>query len=81
MDRENYMLGSVEMVHYHRSWQSGGSALIIVGLVFLGILVISLKQYIVDRDYIGILILSVLSFGCILAGIAVKRYARKSGKE
>lgn len=69
------------MVHYHRSWQSGGTALIIVGLLFLGTLVFSLKQYIVDRDYIGIVILSVLSLGVILAGILVKRYARKNGKE
>lgn len=69
------------MVHYHRSWQSGGTALITVGLVFLGVLVFSLKQYIVDKDFVGIIICSVLSFGFILAGILVKRYARKNGKE
>lgn len=69
------------MVHYHRSWQSGGTVLIIVGLVFLGVLIFSLKQYIEDKDFIGIIICSVLSCGFILAGILVKRYARKNGKE
>lgn len=69
------------MVHYHRSWKSGGTALIIVGMVFLGTLVLSLKQYIVEKDFIGIILLSVLSLVCIISGILIKRYARKNGKE
>ncbi len=69
------------MVHYHKSWQSGGTALIIVGMCFLGTLVFSLKQYIVEKDFIGIIILSVLSLIFILTGILVKRYARNNGKE
>ena len=51
----------------------------IVGLVFLGVLIFSLKQYIEDKDFIGIIICSVLSCGFILAGILVKRWARKKG--
>lgn len=69
------------MVHYHRSWQSGGNALIIVGMVFLGLLVFSLKQYISERDFMGIILLSVLSLACIIGGILIKIYARKKGKE
>lgn len=69
------------MVHYHRSWQSGGTALIIVGMVFLGTLILSLKQYIVEKDFIGIILLSVLSLVCITSGILIKRYARKNGKK
>ncbi len=69
------------MVHYHKSWRGGGTALIIVGMCFLGTLVFSLKQYIVEKDFIGIIILSVLSLIFILAGILVKRYARNNGKE
>ncbi len=69
------------MVHYHRSWQSGGTAMIIVGLVFLGILMLSLKQYILNKDIIGIIILSALSLVCIGAGVFVKWWARKNGKK
>lgn len=72
---------SMHHVHYHRSWQSGGTALIIVGAVFLGCLVLSLKQYIWEKDFIGIILLSVISLIFFTAGVFVKWWARKTGRK
>lgn len=69
------------MVHYRKSWQSGGTAIIIVGVVLLGFLVLSLEQYILDKDFHSIIIMAVLGLLFIISGIAVKRWARKNGKK
>ncbi|MBQ8117574.1 MAG: hypothetical protein IJ147_05895 [Lachnospiraceae bacterium] len=68
-------------VHYRKSWQTGGNCIIASGLVFLGLLLLSLRQYILDKDFAGIILLSIISLVLIAGGIFVKVWAKKKGKE
>lgn len=68
------------MVHYHRSGRSGGTALIIAGAVFLGALVFSFKQYLLEKDFLGIALLAALSLLLIAAGIFVRWRSGKTEK-
>ncbi len=69
------------MIHYHRSWRATGTAMIVVGVVTLGNLLVSAKQYLLDKDYLTMIILSALGLLMIGGGIGIKRWARKNGKE
>ena len=67
--------------HYHRSWQTGGNSIILVGLLSLGALILSLKQYIIDKDFFNMILLSGISLLLIASGIYVKWWAKKNGKK
>ena len=68
------------MWHYHRSWKAGAEALITGGAVFLFFGILSFPQ-LFTGDFLGVIILLVLGVSCIAAGIWIKRWARKNGKE
>ena len=56
---------------------SFGGALIVAGLTCWGLLVVSLKQYMIDNDIMSIIGLSVVGLVFIVSGILVIRWARK----
>lgn len=69
------------MILYNKSWNNFAGGLLIVGFCFWGILALSLKQYIIDADILPIVLLAGLGLVFVVAGILVKRWARKKGKE
>ena len=69
------------MIVYNKSWETFGGGLLVVGFCFLGILLLSLKQYIIDGDIIPIVLLAVLGLVFVAAGVLVKRWAHRTGRK
>ena len=69
------------MIVYNKSWNTFGEALILVGLVLLAIFVLVFQELSIGGDYVSLAIISGLGILCVFAGVLVKRWARKKGKE
>ncbi len=69
------------MILYNKSWNNFGGGLMVVGFCFWGFLAISLKQYIIDGDILPIVLLAGLGLVFVVAGVLVKRWARKKEKK
>lgn len=70
-----------KMIVYNKSWKNFSIYLMVVGFALWGFLALSLKQYIIDGDIIPIVLLAGLGLVFVVAGVLVKRWARKNGKE
>lgn len=69
------------MILYNKSWNTFAGGLKVVGFCFWGILALSIKQYIIDDAIIPIVLLAGFGLVFVVAGVLVKRWARKKGKE
>ncbi len=68
------------MIVYNKSWNTFGEALILVGLVLLAIFVLVFQELSIGGDYVSLAIIGGLGILCVFAGVLVKRWARKKGK-
>lgn len=64
-----------------RSWKRFGAVLIGGGTAISLIFFASLKQYLVDGDYLSMIVLLAMCIIPIVSGILVIQWARKNGKE
>ena len=69
------------MIVYNKSWKNFSIYLRVVGFALWGFLALSLRQYIIDGDILQIGLLAGLGLGFVVAGVLVKRWAHKKGKE
>ena len=69
------------MIVYNKSWKNFSIYLRVVGFALWGFWALLIKQYIIDGDLIPIVVLAGLGLVFVVAGILVKRWARKKGKE
>ena len=69
------------MIVYNKSWKNFSIYLIVVGFTLWGFLALSIKQYIIDGDIIPIVVLAGLGLVFVVAGVLVKRWARKKEKK
>lgn len=69
------------MILYNKSWKAFGGWLMGVVFYFWGILLLSLKQYIIDGDIIPIVLLAGLGLVFVVAGVLVKRWAHRTGRK
>lgn len=69
------------MIVYNKSWKAFGGGLLVVGFCFWGILLLSLKQYIIDGDIIPIVLLAGLGLVFVAVGVLVKRWAHRTGRK
>ena len=70
-----------KMIVYNKSWKNFSIWLRVVGFTLWGFLALSLKQYIIDGDIIPIVLLAGLGLVFVVAGVLVKRWARKKEKK
>lgn len=73
----NTLRGS-KMDRNYRRYQSIGSDLIVVGIIFMGMYTFSFEQWVMDEFFIGSIFLVVLSLMFIAAGVFVKWWASKN---
>lgn len=66
------------MDHNYRRYQSIGTELIVVGIIFMGMYTASFEKFITDKFYIASIFLVMLSLLFIAAGVFVKWWASKN---
>jgi len=66
------------MEHNYRRYQSIGTDLIVVGIIFMGMYTVSFEKFITDKFYIASIFLVLLSLLFIAVGVFVKWWASKN---